>query len=418
MVYLKPAPFYKRNQAQKRLGQPPTVVRRMQSGETRLIQLTTDCDSSQLVIMFAMLRIPVTTASRNYEAVIDHGLLPRAGEIVREAAGGNSTSFVITVPPVRRRWGKVLLHSLAKAGFSAKFVEMSDGERFKRLASVEKLADDLVKLGADRKAIVVAFGGGVVGDVAGMLASIYMRGVQLVQIPTTVQAQLDAAIGGKTGVNLKSGKNLLGTFYQPAVVIIDPATLSTLPQREFRAGMYEALKCGVIGNPELFARLEQSSIKSLRKDQELLTWAIAESVKLKAQVVSADEKEGGMRRVLNFGHTLGHALETATSYRKFLHGEAVAWGMIAAASIAEEMRFSHNGIFDLVRDASLAWGRLPNVNLTTAKAMSLIRSDKKTESGVLNFVLPKAIGKVEIVSRVPETAVASALAEIRRLSRE
>ena len=368
--------------------------------------------------MFAVLRIPITTASRNYEAVIEHGLLSRAGEFVREAAGGSPPAFVITVPPVRRRWGKALAKSLTTAGFAPKFLEMSDGERFKRLSSVEKLADDLVKLSADRKAIVIAFGGGVVGDVAGMLASVYMRGVQLVQIPTTVQAQLDAAIGGKTGVNLKSGKNLLGTFYQPAVVLIDPATLSTLPEREFRAGMYEAIKCCVIGNPELFARLEHCSIKALRKDRELLTWAITESVKLKAQVVSADEKEGGLRRVLNFGHTLGHALETATSYRQFLHGEAVAWGMIAAAKIAEEIGFSFNGTFDHVRDASLAWGSLPNVNLTTSKAMSLIRSDKKTESGMVNFVLPKEIGKVEVVSHVPESAVASALAEIRRLSRE
>jgi 3-dehydroquinate synthase len=312
----------------------------------------------------------------------------------------------------------MLQQSLAAGGFITKFIEMRQGERFKRLTSVENLADELVKLGADRKSMVIAFGGGVVGDVAGMLASVYMRGIELVQIPTTVQAQLDAAIGGKTGVNLKSGKNLLGTFYQPAVVLIDPATLSTLPEREFRAGMYEAVKCGVIGDPELFSRLEQSSIRSLRKDRELLTWAIAQSVKLKAQVVSADEKEGGIRRVLNFGHTLGHALETATSYRHFLHGEAVAWGMIAATRIAEEMRFSNNGIFARVRDANLAWGSLPSVNLTTSKAMSLLRSDKKTESGVVNFVLPKEIGKVEVVNRVPETAVAFALAEIRRLSRE
>ena len=371
-----------------------------------------------LAIMFPVLRIPITTASRNYEAVIEHGLLARAGGILREVFSGTPPVFVITVPPVRRRWGKTLLRSLTGVGFTPKIIEMRDGERFKRLSSVENLAEDLLRLGADRKAIIVAFGGGVVGDVAGMLASVYMRGVQLVQIPTTVQAQVDAAIGGKTGVNLKSGKNLLGTFYQPAVVLIDPATLSTLPDREFRAGMYEALKCGVIGNAGLFTRLEQSSIKSLRKDRDLLTAAIAKSVKLKAQVVSADEKEGGLRRVLNFGHTLGHALETATSYRHFLHGEAVAWGMIAAAKIADEMRFSNNGTFDRIRDASLAWGRLPSVNLTTSKAMALIRSDKKTESGVVNFVLPKEIGQVDVVSGVPDSAVSAALAEIRRLSRE
>ena len=326
--------------------------------------------------------------------------------------------FVITVPPVRRRWGKTLLRSLTGVGFTPKIIEMRDGERFKRLSSVENLAEDLLRLGADRKTVIVAFGGGVVGDVAVMLASVYMRGVQLVQIPTTVQAQVDAAVGGKTGVNLNSGKNLLGTFYQPAVVLIDPATLSTLPDREFRAGMYEVLKCGVIGNAGLFTRLEQSSIKSLRKDRDLLTAAIAKSVKLKAQVVSADEKEGGLRRVLNFGHTLGHALETATSYRHFLHGEAVAWGMVAAAKIADEMRFSNNGTFARIRDASLAWGKLPSVSVTTSKAMALIRSDKKTESGVVNFVLPKEIGQVDVVSGVPDGAVSAALAEIRRLSRE
>src|SRR4051794_25255323 len=243
-------------------------------------------DPRQLVIMFAMLRIPVSTASRNYEAVIEPGLLSRAGEIVQEAVVGKPPAFVITVPPVRRRWGKVLLKSLAGAGFTAKFVDMHDGERFKRLPTVEKLADDLVRLGADRKALVIAFGGGVVGDVAGMLASVYMRGVKLVQVPTTVQAQLDAAIGGKTGVNLRAGKNLVGTFYQPELVLIDPAILETLPQREFRAGMYEAVKAGIIGKPKLFAELAKTSIKSLRDDGKTLTYAIAESVKLKAAVVS------------------------------------------------------------------------------------------------------------------------------------
>ncbi|HKW19283.1 MAG TPA: 3-dehydroquinate synthase [Terriglobales bacterium] len=367
--------------------------------------------------MFAMLRIPVRTTSRSYEAVIEHGLLARAGETLYRVLGRIQPIYIVTVPPVHRRWGRVLVQSLKGAGFAPQIIQMCDGEPFKRLSSVEALAEDLLKLGADRKAAIVAFGGGVVGDVAGMLASVYMRGVKLVQVPTTVQAQLDAAIGGKTGVNLRSGKNLVGTFYQPEVVLIDPAVLSTLPEREFRAGMYEAIKAGVIGNPELFARLGRSSIKSLRKDPELVTWAIAESVKLKARVVSADEKEGGLRRVLNFGHTLGHALETATSYKHFLHGEAVAWGMIAAAKIASEIQFSANGTFDSICDASLAWGRLPNVTLTTSKAMSLIRSDKKTEFGVVNFVLAKEIGKVEVVSNVPERAVAAALAEIRRLSR-
>jgi 3-dehydroquinate synthase len=364
-----------------------------------------------------MIRIPVNTASSSYEAVIEYGVLARAGDILAKLIGQSCPLFIVTVPPVRRRWGKVLLRSLTAAGLSPKILEMRDGERFKRLSTLESLAEELVKLGADRKAVVLAFGGGVVGDVAGMLASIYMRGLKLIQVPTTVQAQLDAAIGGKTGVNLRAGKNLLGTFFQPQLVLIDPAVLTTVPAREFRAGVYEALKCGVIGNEQLFTRLENTSIKNLRKDREFLSWVIAESVRLKAQVVSADEKEGDLRRVLNFGHTLGHAFEAATAYKKFLHGEAVAWGMIAAAMIATEIGVCDREVYERIRTATLAWGVLPPVTLQSGKTMQLLQSDKKTERGNVHFVLPKQIGKVEIVNNVPERAITSALAEIRRISR-
>jgi 3-dehydroquinate synthase len=364
-----------------------------------------------------MVRIPVNTASHNYEAIIEHGILSRVGGILKELFTETPPVFVVTVPPVRRRWGKVLTRSLDAVGFCAKTIEMRDGERFKRLSTVESLADKLLQAGADRKAVVLAFGGGVVGDVAGMLASVYMRGVKLIQIPTTVQAQLDAAIGGKTGVNLRVGKNLVGTFYQPDLVLIDPATLATLPEREFRAGMYEALKCGVIGNEELFVRLERCSIKDLRKDAEFLAWTITESVGLKAQVVSADEREGDLRRVLNFGHTIGHALEAATDYRQFLHGEAVAWGMIAASRIAADVGCSHVSVYERIREGALHWGKLPPVRVQTTKVINLIRSDKKTEAGVVHFVLPKKIGQVEIVKDVPERAIAAAMAEIRQASR-
>jgi 3-dehydroquinate synthase len=368
--------------------------------------------------MDAVLRIPINTKSHAYEALIQHGLLQRAGDVLRKTLGGTPAAFVITVPPVRKRWGKVLSQSLEAAGFRPRFVEMRDGESYKRMATVDQLAESFLRLGADRKALVIAFGGGVVGDVAGMLASVYMRGVKLVQIPTTVQAQLDAAIGGKTGVNLKAGKNLVGTFYQPEVVIIDPAVLETLPQREFRAGMYEAVKAGIIGKPKLFAQLAKVSIQSLRKDADAVTAAIAESVKLKADVVSADEKEGDLRRVLNLGHTLGHTLEAATEYRHFLHGEAVAWGMQAAARIALEMSVCDAATYEQIRDAVHAWGPLPQVNIQFSKAMRLVRSDKKTENGNVHFVLPRRIGKVEIVDNVPESAIGTALAEIRRDSRD
>jgi 3-dehydroquinate synthase len=364
-----------------------------------------------------MIRVPVATTSRTYEAVIANGILSDSGRILLKVLGGACPLFIVTVAPVRRRWGKALSNSLTQVGFSPKFVEMPDGERFKRLSTVESLAEKLVQLGADRKAVVLAFGGGVVGDVAGMVASVYMRGIKLIQVPTTVQAQLDAAIGGKTGVNLRAGKNLVGTFYQPELVLIDTALLATLPEREFRAGMYEALKCGVIGKPELFSRLEKTSTKVLRKDIEFLTWVIAESVKLKAEVVSADEKEGNLRRVLNFGHTIGHALEAATAYRKFLHGEAVAWGIIAATKIAAELGVCSGEIYARIRDATLRWGVLPFVNTPSRKVIKLLYSDKKTESGKVHFVLPKGVGKMEVISGVPENAILSALAEIRRLSR-
>lgn len=364
-----------------------------------------------------MIRVPIRTDSSSYEAVIEHGVLARAGRILKELLGGVQPVFVVTVPPVRRRWGKALLESLRAAGFAPSFVEMPDGERYKRLATIEALSEGLLRLGADRKAVVLAFGGGVVGDVAGMLASVYMRGVKLVQIPTTVQAQLDAAIGGKTGVNLRSGKNLVGTFYPPRLVLIDPATLASLPEREFRAGMYEALKAGIIGNVELFTRLENSSIKNLRKDAEFLSWVLAESVQLKARVVSADEKESDLRRVLNLGHTIGHALEAATNYRHFLHGEAVAWGMHAAARIALEVGVCDAAAYERIRNATHSWGRLPGVTVETDKALRLLKFDKKAEAGVVHFVLPVRIGEVKIGNNVPESAIAAAMVEIRRASR-
>ncbi len=264
---------------------------------------------------------------------------------------------------------------------------------------------------------IVAFGGGVVGDVVGLLASLYMRGIDVAQIPTTVQAQLDAAIGGKTGVNLRTGKNLLGTFHQPRVVLIDPAVLSTLPEREFRAGLYEALKCGVIGRPALFDSLEKVQVKALRRDAALLEWVIAESVRLKAEVVSSDEREGGLRRVLNFGHTIGHALEAESGYRRFLHGEAVGWGMIAATHIAAATGRIDNNVARRISDAVLGLGKLPKVEARSREIVGLLQGDKKTRNGVVHFVLPLEIGKVEIVNDVSEKVIVAAVDELRRLSR-
>jgi 3-dehydroquinate synthase len=354
---------------------------------------------------------------RPYQASIENGLLSRAGSVLSDLLPHASHVFVITVPPVRKRWGGKLLTSLKAAGFAPQVIVMPDGEPSKRLATVETLAEKLAKLGADRKAVIVALGGGVVGDVAGLVASLYMRGVELVQVPTTVLAQVDASIGGKTGVNLVAGKNLVGTFYHPRVVLIDPTVLKTLPDREFRAGLYEALKCGVIGNVELFLRFEQNRARILKRDLGELEWLIAQSVKLKAEVVSADDHEGGLRRVLNLGHTIGHALEAETGYRKLLHGEAVAWGMIAATNIALSVGRTDSVTAGRIADAVLSLGRLPELNVSTKKIVGRLQSDKKTQNGVVHFVLPREIGKVEIANDVPEGAVLAAVDELRRLSR-
>jgi len=216
-----------------------------------------------------MPQVTIHVPPRPYQGWIENGLLTRAGSVLADLLPQASRIFVVTVAPVRTRWGSKLMKSLKAAGFAPQVIAMPDGEPAKRLETVEALAEKLARLGADRKAVIIALGGGVVGDTVGLLASLYMRGIEFVQIPTTVLAQVDASIGGKTGVNLAAGKNLLGTFHHPRVVLIDPTVLKTLSDREFRAGLYEALKCGVIGNVELFLRFEQSRARILKRDRNL-----------------------------------------------------------------------------------------------------------------------------------------------------
>jgi 3-dehydroquinate synthase len=364
-----------------------------------------------------MTSVRVEVQPRSYEARIENGLVNKAGPVLRELLSERSKLFVVTVPAVRRKWAQKLTESLTGSGFETKLIEMPEGERFKRLATVEELAEKLIKMGADRNAVIIAFGGGVAGDVAGFLASLFMRGVDVVQIPTTLLAQVDASIGGKTGVNLKAGKNLIGTFHQPRVVLIDPQILSTLPAREYRAGLYEALKCGVIGNPDLFAAFEKGRDKIDARDPATVEYLITESVRLKAHVVSVDEKEHGLRRILNFGHTVGHALEAETNYKALLHGEAVAWGMVAAARIATMVGALDSKSTDRITDATLGLGRLPKVEVRGQNIVRRLQSDKKTKNGKVHFVLPTEIGKVDIVNNVPAETVLAAVDEIRRLSR-
>jgi 3-dehydroquinate synthase len=363
-----------------------------------------------------MIRVPVTTPSRSYEVMIGSGLLAGAGEYLGEILE-NKRAIVVTVAPVRRRWAKMLLKSLAAAGIPAEVIEMPNGEHAKRLSTLEKLAEKLVRLGADRDVTLIALGGGVVGDVTGFLASIYMRGVDVIQVPTTVLAQVDAAIGGKTGVDLVSGKNLLGTFHQPRAVLIDPKVLETLSSREYRAGLYESVKCGVIGAPGLFQLFEDRRREILDRDPVVVEEVTAESVRLKATVVSADEREGGLRQVLNFGHTIGHALEAETRYTQLLHGEAVAWGMIAATHIAVAVGKLNSVTAGRITNSIVGLGKLPRMKFDGANIVKRLRSDKKTRKGVVHFVLPREIGKVEITTDVPVTIIRAAVEEIRKLSR-
>jgi 3-dehydroquinate synthase len=359
-------------------------------------------------------KIRVRTKPNGYVVQVGAGLLRRAGrEVRRVLPSSGSRVFVITSPNVRRHWGEALEKSLRDVRLPYEVLEMHDGEPAKRLHTVEQLAESLVDAKADRKSMLVALGGGVVGDCAGFLAAIFMRGIPVVHIPTTVVAQGDASIGGKTGVNLRGGKNLVGSFHQPSAVLVDPDILATLDDREFRSGLFELLKCGVIRDTHLFDLMERNSNKILGRDSRTLQRVLGDSIRVKADVVSADEKESGLRRILNFGHTIGHALEAATNYSHFLHGEAVAWGMIAAAAIARESGVCNADAAERIVNATRLYGPLPPVPCDVQSVLGRLGADKKTVAGAVHFVLPQKIGKVKISSDVPPSIVRNAVELIR-----
>lgn len=329
----------------------------------------------------------------------------------------NARVFLLTSPPIRKHWANTLRKSFRKAGHPVEMVIMADGERAKSLAQLEKLAAKMIDRGADRQSILVALGGGVVGDVGGFLASVFMRGIPVVQVPTTLLAQVDSAIGGKTGVNLKAGKNLIGAFHQPLAVVADPDVLATLPEREYRSGLFEAMKYGVIRNPAIIELMEENRGPLLRRRSELLETLITECIRIKADVVSGDERERGERRVLNFGHTVGHALEAETNYKRFLHGEAVAWGMIAACKIGVEMEVTDEATAQRVTELVLSYGPLPRADVNAKRVFKRLLSDKKAVGGVPHFVLASAIGNVEVANNVPPEYVIEAVKQIRRMSK-
>lgn len=347
----------------------------------------------------------VETPHGCYSAIVERGALTRAAEWIPQKTG---KLFVVSTEDVWRHQGAALEHALASKPFE--LLHLPGGEENKRLAPLETVAEQMLHRGGDRSSMVIAFGGGIVNDMAGFLAAIFMRGIPVMQIPTTLLAQVDAAVGGKTGVNLASGKNLIGSFHQPSAVIIDPALLASLPEREYRAGLYEILKAGMIRDAALFRFLDDHADSVLAREHAAVDRIIADAVRMKCEVVSGDERESGERRILNFGHTFGHALEAETGYTRFLHGEAVAWGMRAAIYLGEMT--GEVSAEDSVEMLALIrrYGPIPSLEgIAPERLLARLVHDKKTVQGKVHFVLPVRIGQVTIVSGVPESSVLEAI---------
>ena len=348
--------------------------------------------------------IAVKSSAGAYSVLCGTGVL-RVANAVTAGLGSFSSLHVVSSPKVWRALGKTVQRRLHQAN-STQVHLINDAESAKTLRTVETLSRALVKSGADRKSLLVAVGGGVIGDVAGFVAASYLRGVALVHVPTTVVAQVDSSIGGKTGVNLPEGKNLVGAFYPPRAVLTDPALLLTLPDREFRSGLAEVIKHSVIADTAMFAYLEKNIAKVLRRDRGALDYLLPRNVSIKARVVTLDERESGLREILNFGHTFAHALESITGYRRYRHGEAVAWGMMAAALLGHEIGLTRpddvSRIVSLVRQIRPLppWPNAPSKSL-----IALMHSDKKTRHGRLRFVLTPRIGKAKSVDDVPLEAL-------------
>jgi len=353
-------------------------------------------------------RINVATPSRGYVVTLDAGAIDRVGRMLDDLRSPERR-FVVSSPLVWRLHGE----RFARGARGVEPILVPDGERYKQLPTVTRIYDALVKANADRQSTLVTFGGGVVGDMAGFAAATYLRGIALVHVPTTLLAQVDSAIGGKVGVNHPIGKNLIGAFYQPYGVIIDPSVLGTLPRREFRAGLYEVIKYGMTSSPALFDRIARDRDAIFARAPDALTPIITESCQIKAAVVSADEREAGPRRVLNFGHTAGHAIEAITKYKRFRHGEAVAIGMLVAAELSAARGALADRERKALADLIANLGPLPPIaDLTTGQMIESIRRDKKVVAGKLHFVLPTAIGATSIVDDVTDKEMKAALVKV------
>lgn len=358
-----------------------------------------------------MKKLRVRAKDGSYDVFVGRG----AWSALRALDRAQYTSvFVLTEKNLWKIWGQKFERAVGWKNLPA--IIVPQGETSKSLRSVERVAGELLSRGADRRSLLIAFGGGVIGDLGGFVASTYMRGIDYVQVPTTIVAQVDSAIGGKTAVNVGAMKNLVGTFAPPRLVLAEPGVLATLNERTFRSGLYEVVKHAIISQSNLFHELESGLDAMVPSNAQNLGPVLARAAEIKVDVVSRDERESGLRRVLNLGHTFGHALEEATHYRRFLHGEAVGWGMLAAARLAERMRRLRPADAGRIADLILRVGKLPKIqDLPLDRVMALLPRDKKSVGGTMHWVLPERVGKVQIVADVSFAKAESAFQEIQSL---
>jgi 3-dehydroquinate synthase len=353
--------------------------------------------------------IHVKTASANYAVHVGCNFLPRFGNHLRKLNGKvRPRLFILTSPEIWSLWGKEFIAAFP-ADEAPSVLFLPPGEQHKRFNQVERLATELAAAGADRSSLLVAFGGGIIGDIGGFLAAIYMRGIDYIQMPTTLLAQVDSSVGGKTGVNLATGKNLIGSFHHPRAVFADVGILRTLPARELRAGLFESIKAGIIRDPNLFRFLERNREAILACDAAVLKRIVSSSVAVKAEVVGIDERESGLRMILNFGHTIGHAIEAATGYKKLLHGEAIAWGMLAALHISRSRVLLSDKDAARIEEIIHAYGPLRRFRARLPEILDASGRDKKNKAGTRRFVLTSGIGKSVVVENVTDTEMISAI---------
>jgi 3-dehydroquinate synthase len=366
-----------------------------------LVAIAINVPSSSM-IEFIVQTIRVETPSAKYDVVTGSGLIETLAPRMERAVGRLPRRvFVLTSPEIWALWGGAFCASFEKAKVEPPIaLFLPAGERYKTMASVERLTREMVRAGGDRGSLLIAFGGGIVGDVGGFVAAIFMRGIAYVQAPTTFLAQVDSSVGGKVGVNLPEGKNLVGNFLQPRAVFADIGVLGTLPDRELRAGLMESVKAGIIRDRALVRSMEEHADEVLGREPKALERVIAASIRMKADVVGRDERESGLRMILNFGHTVGHALEQATRYKVMLHGEAVGWGMVAALYVARIRGTITGSQMERMEKLIYRYGPLPKLKVSAGRVLAATGSDKKNVGGVRRFVLPIGIGDAGVVEDV------------------